>query len=88
MNDQTDALYRCRREIEELTAENTMLRQSLEAFELGQMYELYAGKCKELSKLKQEHEQERQQMQRVIDTQRESFRKMEQELMEAKNGKA
>ena len=69
-----------------LTAERDELRGAIDAMENGQFYAMYRRACEECDELRREHEQERQQMQRVIDTQRESFRKMEFELAQAKGG--
>lgn len=72
--------------VQELTVERDELRGAIDAMENGQFYAMYRRACEERDELKREHEREREQMQRVIDTQRESFRKMEFELAQAKGG--
>lgn len=88
-----------KRKIAELKAERDELREALDAYGLGQMYDLYEQKCKQVDDLKAKYDalledrekvwcdcdccgwqEEREQMQRVIRTQAESFRKLEVEL--------
>lgn len=77
--DLTAEIIAARRKVDEL-------REAIDAMGIGQFYAMYREACDERDELKREHEQERQQMQRVIDTQRESFKKMEFELAQAKGG--
>ena len=63
--------------------DNERMRETIDAMGCGQFYAMYRQACKERDELKREHERERQQMQRVINTQRESFKKMEFELAQA-----
>lgn len=84
--------------VAELTAERDNLQAAIDAMENGQFYAMYRRACQERDALKHDREKvwcdcdccgwqaEREQMQRVIDTQRESFKKMEFELAQAKGG--
>lgn len=64
----------------DLLAECDRLREAIDAMNNGQFYAMYRRACEERDELKREHERERQQMQRVIHTQAESFCKLEVEL--------